>query len=110
MPAIKRRVLFSNAIANGKSRALALDKSGDASRAFKARVTGTGAVTATIEIFGTDKETTDENDAVLVGTITLSATTTDCDGFASDAPWPWVFAKLSNVTGTGATVNCEALA
>lgn len=109
MAAISRRSLLNNATANGKGRAVSLDKRGDSTRAFKARVVGTGAVTATVEIYGSDKETTDETDAVLIGTITLNATNVDVDGFASDAPWPWVFAKLSSLTGTGATVNSEVL-
>lgn len=70
---------------------------------FQATVTGTGAVTATVDIEYS-------NDGVNVvdtvgGTITLSGTTTHSDGFTSDAPWKYVRANVTAVTGTGATVQ-----
>lgn len=43
--------------------------------------------------------------ATALGTITLSGTTSATDGFTTSAPWRYVRAVASNVTGTGATVT-----
>lgn len=71
--------------------------------AFQAVVEGTGTVTATVDI----EVSNDGVNAVdtVMGTITLSGTTSHSDGFTSDAPWKYVRAVTSNVTGTNATVN-----
>lgn len=71
-------------------------------RVVRAEVSGTGAVTATVEIYGSTTNSTDG--AVLLGTITLSGTTLAADGFAFDAPWPFIFSKVTAISGTGATV------
>ncbi len=89
--------LITAALANVTGAAYVLPK-GKEKRTFSATVDGTGAVTATVAIQGS-------NDGVnwnVLGTITLTDTTTDTDGFASDAPWPQIRAVLSNLTGTGA--------
>ena len=70
---------------------------------FVATVTGTGAVTATIAIEGS-------NDGVVwcstdLATITLSATTTHTDGGTVISPCKWVRSNITNITGTGATVE-----
>lgn len=72
-------------------------------RTYQATVTGTGAVTATVEIHVSQNPAT--LGWVLLGTITLSGTTTDSDGFSSEAAWAYTKAVLTAVTGTGATVN-----
>jgi hypothetical protein len=71
--------------------------------AFQATVAGTGAVTATVAI----EVSNDGVNAVdtVMGTITLSGTTSHSDGFTSVSPWKYVRAVTTNVTGTGATVN-----
>ena len=48
--------------------------------------------------------------ATVLGTITLTGTTTTAiptvtDGFTTQAPWRYVRAVVTNLTGTGATVN-----
>lgn len=70
-------------------------------RTFHAVEVGTGTVTATVII------EVSNNDAnwLTLGTITLSATTTAQDGFSSAAPWSFVRARVSAITGTGATIN-----
>lgn len=69
---------------------------------FQATVTGTGAVSATVSILGS-------NDginwvATALGTITLSGTTSASDGFTTVAPWKFVCANVTALSGTGATV------
>jgi len=80
---------------------------------FQGVVTGTGAVTATIAI----QVTNDPNSVglagaspsasnwVALGTITLSGTTSASDGFTTQAPWRFVRAVVTNLTGTGAVCS-----
>lgn len=70
---------------------------------FQATVTGTGTVTATVQIQCS-------NDGINwcstpLGTITLSGTTTSSDGFSSQAPWKYVMASVTAISGTGATIQ-----
>ncbi len=75
-------------------------------KTFWAEVVGTGAVTATVTIYGC--RTPAAENGVLLATITLTATTRDQDAAAtSTAPYPYMYAITTNVTGTGATVNVE---
>lgn len=72
---------------------------------FQATVTGTGAVTATVVI-----EVSLDNTnwvATPLGTITLSGTTSASDGFTTDAPWKYVRARVTAITGTGAGVTVD---
>lgn len=69
-----------------------------------AQVSGTGAVTATVKLYGDNDET--EANGILLCTITLSDTTKDvdkCDQFTVD--YPYYYATTENVTGTDATVE-----
>lgn len=70
-------------------------------RTYSASVTGTGAVTATVIIYGSNEGSV-WND---LGTITLSGTDSNTDGFPSVAPWEWVRADLTAISGTGAIVS-----
>ena len=63
--------------------------------AFQAVITGTGAITATINI----QCSLDNTNWILLGTITLSGTTTATDGFTSSGGWIFYRAVSSNVTG-----------
>lgn len=71
---------------------------------FQAIVTGTsGAVTATVVVDGS-------NDGVNwcstpIGTITLSGTISASDGFTTVAPWKFVRARITAISGTNATVT-----
>ena len=75
---------------------------------IQASVTGTGAVGATIVIEMS-------NDGVNplstpAGTITLSGTTSNADGFVTDAAWKFIRARITAISGTGATVNVSQCA
>jgi hypothetical protein len=72
-------------------------------RAIKASALGTGSVTATVEIYGNDAASS--TNAVLLATITLSGTAGATDGFVSDAPWPYLFAKLTTIGGATTAVT-----
>lgn len=70
---------------------------------FHGFVTGTGTVSATISIQVS-------NDGVTwcttpMGTITLSGTTSAADGFTSQAPWKYIRANVTAISGTGATAQ-----
>lgn len=70
---------------------------------FHAVVTGTGAVTATVNI----EVSNDGNTwcSTAMGTITLSGTNSFADGFTSQAPWKYVRANVTAISGTNATVQ-----
>lgn len=75
---------------------------------FQAIVTGTGAVGATVVIECSNEEATGQGTKanwLTLGTITLTGTTTATDGFTSTAPWRFVRARVSAVSGTGAIVE-----
>lgn len=67
---------------------------------FQGIVTGTGAVTATINI----EVSNDGVNWVVtpMGTIVLSGTTSVSDGFTSAAPWKYIRANVTAISGTGA--------
>jgi hypothetical protein len=69
---------------------------------FQAIVVGTGAVSATV-IIDCSNDGVNWNTTPL-GTITLSGTTANADGFTTNAPWKYVRARVTAITGTGATV------
>lgn len=74
-----------------------------ADRTYQGIVAGTGSVTATIVIEGSN--TGQAGEFITLGTITLTGTTKATDGFASNAKWTYVRARVTAVTGTGALVS-----
>ena len=61
---------------------------------------GAGAATILIQV------SNDNSNWITMGTITLTlATTSSSDGFTSDAPWRYVRANVSAISGTDASVN-----
>lgn len=75
----------------------------------RAKVEGTGAVTATLKLYGSYDTSTTVADAVLLCTATLSGTTKKagpCDSGAQfTQDFPNYFIVSSNVTGTGASAE-----
>lgn len=69
----------------------------------QANVDGTGAVAATVTVYGSN----DGVHGTVIGTITLTATTTDTDILPIDYPWAQIWAVSSGISGTGATVNAQ---
>lgn len=79
-------------------------------RTFQAMgTTSSGTGSASIIIEASDKATPVEGttaDWTPLGTITLTLGTTQTnDGFVSQASWRWVRARISSISGIGATVN-----
>lgn len=74
-------------------------------RVVKAQVAGTGAVSATINIYGAMNGNVTAATATLIGTLAPTGTTTAVDAFVMAAPWPEMFADLTAVSGTGAAVT-----
>jgi hypothetical protein len=75
---------------------------------FQGIVDGTGTVTATVAILGSNDDLTGQGTAtnwVTLGTITLSGITTATDGFSTEAPWKFVAAQVTAVSGTGTQVR-----
>lgn len=73
---------------------------------YQVVVSGTGTVTATV-IFDVSNDGINAVTTTL-GTVTLSGTTTASDGFTTSAPWKYVRARVTAITGTGAIVNVYA--
>jgi hypothetical protein len=71
--------------------------------AIQVVVVGTGAVAATVVIEVSNDAT--YAIATALGTITVSGTTSASDGFTTDAPWKYIRARVTAVSGTGATIN-----
>lgn len=78
-----------------------------AKRVFQAYGSTTaGAGAAVIEIYGSLFGIT--GTWVLLGTITLTlGTAVTNDGFASDAPWPYLAVKVVSISGTNAAVTAS---
>lgn len=75
-------------------------------KTFWGEVVGTGALTATIKIYGA--RTATAANGVLVATITLSGNDVVVDAATpSFAVYPYYYVVTSNVAGTGATVRAE---
>lgn len=68
---------------------------------FQASITGTGAVTATVVV----EVSNDGSNYLTLGTITLSGTDSDSDGFASSAAWTFVRGNVTAISGTSAAVT-----
>lgn len=66
--------------------------------------TTAGAGTAVVAIQGSNID--NANAYITLGTITLTlGTTITADGFATTAPWKYMRANVTELTGTGASVN-----
>lgn len=75
-------------------------------KTFWGEVAGTGAITATIKVYGA--RTATAANGVLVCTITLSGNDLVTDAATpSFAVYPYYYVVTENVTGTGATVRAE---
>ena len=66
-------------------------------------VTGTGAVAATINVYGCN--TKRNTNGILLSTISLSGTTSDQAGASISSNWGYIYAVLSGISGTSAAVT-----
>jgi hypothetical protein len=90
--------LFKARTTTGTSSALTNDQE---VLVFQGTVTGTGAVSATINI----EASLDGGTWVVLPTLELSGTTSATDWTAIEAPWPHVRGNLTAISGTGAAVD-----
>ena len=70
---------------------------------FQAIVSGTGSVSATVGIQVSNENETGQgtnSNWITISTITLTGTTTATDGFTTIAPWRFVRANVTAVSGT----------
>jgi len=74
-------------------------------KVVRAKLTGTGAVSATINIYGSTEEST--SNGVLLGTLSPSGTDSAVDSFNMDAPWPYIWADQTAISGTGAATTVD---
>lgn len=73
-------------------------------RSIQVGVAGTGAVSATVKIYGCN----DGRFLVNVMTITVSGTNSATDAAQDDFPWEYYVAEVTAVSGTGALVSVTA--
>jgi hypothetical protein len=85
---------------NISSSAVAVNKG---RRTFQASISGTGAVSATVTWYGSHQNT--NTSGVLLSTMSLTGTDADIAGEDIPGQWPYVWTKVEDITGTGATVN-----
>lgn len=72
-------------------------------RTIEAFIDGTGAVSATLKVYGAN--TKRATNGVLLATITLSGTNSDAAGSILSSNWGYVYVVLSAISGTGAAVT-----
>jgi len=97
--------LIANATATGSGGALKPQTGLRTFQAYGATSASTGAATIVIEVSNIEKPATDA-DWITAGTITLTlGVTRTSDGFATNAPWRNVRARISAISGTNATVS-----
>lgn len=108
------QTIINAAIATGVSENFTLMREGSSAspkRTFHAYGTtssGAGSATIMVEVsnFADPGTAANGQNWVTAATITLTlATTQSGDGVAIDAAWRWVRARLSAISGTGATVS-----
>ncbi len=72
-------------------------------QAYGTTTAGAGAATIKIQV------SNNETDWLDLGTISLTlSTTSSSDGFAAEAPWQYVRANVTAISGTGASVSVKA--
>ena len=72
-------------------------------KTFNASIRGTGVVSATINILGSNLP--DADTYVVLATLTLSGTTLALESGVVDAPWAYTQAELVSVSGNNPLVN-----
>jgi len=75
---------------------------------FQVIITGTGAVSATVTIQGSNQEDTfngTKSNWATINAFSMTGTTSDTQGFTSVSTWRYVRAVVASITGTGATVE-----
>jgi hypothetical protein len=72
------------------------------SKVIQATVSGTGSVSATVEVYGNTQNA--NSGGVLLATITLAGTNVATDGFAFDAQWPFVYFNLAAISASSSVV------
>jgi hypothetical protein len=98
VPTVQRFLLLDNVTTLGPS---GFKDNLPSTKTVQASVTGSGAVSATVVIEGSN----DAKNFIAIGTITLSGTGSATDGFVSDAPWVDLRANLTALSGTNAAVS-----
>ena len=101
-PKLRVVEFFSNAITNDTSPIFKV-KRGD--KVFHSKISGTGAVSATVTYYGSGFD--DVTTGKILDTHTLSGTTTASEGsqVAITTSWPYLWAVISNISGTGAAIT-----
>ena len=76
---------------------------GGAPKTIQAILTGTGAISATVAVYASHNNST--SNGVPLCTFSLAGTTAVTDGTYVMADWPYLYAILTGLSGTAATVT-----
>lgn len=93
--------LVDAATTTGDKNTVQMPRSDGKLYSFQGTVAGTGSVTATLNIYGSN----DGTNWILLATITLSGTTSATDAIVFAAPYTSLKGNVGAITGTGATAN-----
>ena len=99
------RVVLLDAVTSTTTGSAYYNGNGDQQTPISAKVSGTGAVSATVKIYGSNQNT--NSGGVLLMTISLSGTTSDSDGDVIKTSYPFLYADLTAISGTGAAVTAD---
>lgn len=103
LPAINAKRLINGQTSVGRGEVFVDLKS---LKTVNASVRGTGNVSATINILGSNLSGADT--FVVIATITLSGTNLAVAPLVIDAPWAYTSAEVTAIAGTNATVDAAA--
>lgn len=94
------QIVFDGVTVNSTSEAISV---ADGARTIEDILTGTGSISATINWYGTNTERTSNGQLFAIST--LSGTTITASGASTIQEWPYVYAVVSGLTGTNATLT-----
>lgn len=94
--------IFTNATTNATSSYIFAN---NFTNVVQASISGTGAVSATVTIYGSIYK--QNTGGVSAAVLTLSGTNTASTGTALTNPWPYYYAVITAITGTSAKVTCD---
>ena len=94
---------FTNQATNATSTAIP-GASSNSGCIVQATITGVGAVSATVTLYGNTTNAT-TGGVPLGSAISLSGTTMATGGAVDNQGWPWYYVVITSISGTNAAVN-----
>lgn len=96
------QTLFNGVLINSTSPTTYIGTGG---RTYHTSIAGTGVVSGTVTWYGTNNS--NQPVGVVLAISQLSGTTTDTTGGYILAEWPYMYAIITNITGTAAAITAS---